>query len=166
MINDIKTKFKDKICFDASLLEIKNSMSIRVNDKERTTFPTPQIPSLLGYNVTLDQNGEYHIGYKMIPSFYASYEGNELYESPFPYDLSSGTSLIFVYIDINQYQAVGDAKVPLLRVIDSIRLIKNGNEPNHRKILHVCYTVCTTGCFTGSEKIGPRTFDDYSAITD
>ena len=46
----------------------------------------------------------------MIPSFDASYEGNELYESHFPYDLSSGTSLIFVYIDIIQYQTVGDAK--------------------------------------------------------
>ena len=44
----------------------------------------------------------------MIPSFDASYEGNELYESHFPYDLSSGTSLIFVFIDIIQYQTVGD----------------------------------------------------------
>ena len=36
----------------------------------------------------------------MIPSFDESYEGNELYESHFPYDLSCGTSLIFVYFDI------------------------------------------------------------------
>ena len=56
----------------------------------------------------------------MIPSFDESYEGNKLYESHFPYDLSSGTSLIFVYIDIIQNQTVRDAKTPLLRVIDSI----------------------------------------------
>ena len=64
-------------------------------------------------------------------------ETNELFESHFPYDLSSGTSLIFVYIDIIHYQTVGDAKAPLLRVIDSKRRIKNGSacsvEPNHRK---------------------------------
>ena len=68
----------------------------------------------------------------MIPSFDASYERNELYESHVPYDLSSGTSTIFVYNDIFQYQTVGDA-----RVIDSNRCIKNGSacsiEPNHRK---------------------------------
>ena len=137
LIDEIKTKLKDKIHFDASPQEITNSMSIWMNANEGISFPSPQIPSLLGYNAKLDENGEYHIGYKMIPSFDASYEGNELYESHFPYDLSSGTSLSFVYIDIIQYQTVGDAKAPLLRVIDSNRRIKNGSacsiEPNHRK---------------------------------
>ena len=46
------------------------------------------------------------------------------------FPLSSGTILIFVYIDIIQYQVVGDAKAPLLRVIDSNRRIKNSIEPN------------------------------------
>ena len=73
-----------------------------------------------------DENGDYHIGYKKIPSFDVSYEGNELYESQFPYDLTSGTSHVFVNFDILQYQNVGDAKAPLIRVIDSIRRIKNG----------------------------------------
>ena len=60
-----------------------------------------------------------------------------MYESHFPYDLSSVMSLIFVYIDIIQYQIVGDAKVTLLRVIDSNRRIKISSacsiEPNHGK---------------------------------
>ena len=107
MINEIKTKLKDKIPFDASPQEITNSMSIWMNTNEGISIPSPQIPSLLGYNAKLDENREYHIGYKMIPSFGASYEGSELYESHFPYDLSSGTSLIFVYIDIFQFQTVG-----------------------------------------------------------
>ena len=55
----------------------------------------------------------------------------------FPSDLSSGTSLIFVYIDFIEYQTVGDAKAPLLRVIDSNRRIKNDSacsiKPNHQK---------------------------------
>ena len=69
----------------------------------------------------------------MIPSFDPSYEENELYESHFPYDLCSGTNQFFVFIDIIQYQTVGDAKNPLFRVIDSKRTIKNGIEHNHRK---------------------------------
>ena len=132
-----KTKLKDQIHFDASPQEITNSMSIWMNANEGISIPSPQIPSLLGYNAKLDENGEYHIGYKMIPYFDASYEGNELYETDFPYDWSSWTSLIFVYIDIIQYQTVGDLKAPLLRVIHSNRRIENGIacsiEPNHRK---------------------------------
>ena len=61
-----------------------NSMSIWQNEIEGISFQSPQIPSLLGYNAKLDENGEYHIGYKMVPSLDASYEGNELYESHFP----------------------------------------------------------------------------------
>ena len=99
------------------------------------SFPSPQIPSLLGYNAK--QNGEFHICYKMTPSFDASYEAYELFVSHFPFDLSSRTSLIFVDIDIFQNQSVGDAKTPLLLVFDSNRRIKNGCacsiEPNHRK---------------------------------
>ena len=92
---EIKTKLKDKIHFDASPQEITNSMSIWMNENEGISFPSPQILGLLDYNANLDDNGEYHIGYKMIPSFDASSEGNELYEPHFPYDFSSGTSLIF-----------------------------------------------------------------------
>ena len=72
MINEIKTKLIDKIHFDASPQEITNSMSIWMNANEGISFPSPQIPCLLGYNAKLDENGEYHIGYKMIPSFVQS----------------------------------------------------------------------------------------------
>ena len=47
-------------------------MSIIMIDNEGISFPSPQIPSLLGYNAKLDENREYHIGYKTIPSFYES----------------------------------------------------------------------------------------------
>ena len=75
-------------------------MSIWTNANEEISFPIPQKPNLLGYNAKFEENGEYHIGYKRIPSFDASYGGNELYESHFPSELSSGTSLVFAYIDI------------------------------------------------------------------
>ena len=76
MINEIKTKLKDKIHFDASPQEITNSMSIWMNANEGISFPSPQIPSLLGYNAKLDENGEYYIGYKMIPSMHLMRETN------------------------------------------------------------------------------------------
>ena len=53
-------------------------MIIWINANEGISFPSPQIPSLLGYNAKLDENGGYHIGYRMIPTFDASYEGNKL----------------------------------------------------------------------------------------
>ena len=91
LTNEIKTKLKDKIHFDTSPQEITNSMSIWMNAIEGISFPSPQITSLLGYKAKLDENGEYQIGYKMIPSFDASYERNKPYESHFSYDLSSET---------------------------------------------------------------------------
>ena len=36
-----------------------------------------------------------------------------------PADLCTGKHLIFIYTNIIEYQYVGDAKAPLLRVIDS-----------------------------------------------
>ena len=41
LINEIKTKLKDKIHFDASPQEITNSMSIWMNAKEGISFPSP-----------------------------------------------------------------------------------------------------------------------------
>ena len=52
-INEIKTKLKDKTHFNASPQEITNSMSIWINAKEGTSFPSLQIPSLLRYNENL-----------------------------------------------------------------------------------------------------------------
>ena len=49
----------------------------------------------------------------------------------YPFDLSAGKQLIFIYINIIEY-----TKAPLIRVIDSKQRLKNGNpceiEPTHR----------------------------------
>ena len=54
----------------------------------------------------------------------------------FPADWCAGKHLIFIYTNIIEYQYVGDAKAPLLRVIDSKQRLKNGSvcelEPTHR----------------------------------
>ena len=58
------------------------------------------------------------------------------YYGDFPADLCAGKHLIFIYTNIIEYQYVGDAKAPLLRVIDSKHCLKNGSfcelEPTHR----------------------------------
>ena len=73
-------------------------MRIWMNANKGISSPSPQIPNLLGYFANFDENGDYHIGYRGIPSIDAYYEGNELYEAHFPYNLLSGTCHVFVYL--------------------------------------------------------------------
>ena len=58
------------------------------------------------------------------------------YYGEFPRDLCSGKHLIFIYINIIEYQYVGESNAPFLRVIDSKKRLKNGSicelEPTHR----------------------------------
>ena len=54
----------------------------------------------------------------------------------YPIDLSAGKKLIFIYVNIIEYQYVGDTEAPLIRVIDSKQHLKNGSpceiEQTHR----------------------------------
>ena len=54
----------------------------------------------------------------------------------YPFDLSAGRQLFFIYVNIIEYQYVGDSKAPPIRVIDSKQRLTNGRlceiEPTHR----------------------------------
>ena len=54
----------------------------------------------------------------------------------YPFDLSAGKQLIFIYVTIIEYQYVGDTKAPLIRVLDSKQRLNNGSpceiEPTRR----------------------------------
>ena len=101
---------------------------------EGITFPSEEIPSIIGFEGFPDGNG-IHIGYKMNPN------ENRLMKSDdtkacygeFPADLCAGKHLSCIII---AYQYVNDTKAPLLRVIDSKQRLKNGSvcelEPTHR----------------------------------
>ena len=97
---------------------------------------SPQIPSLLGFKGVTDGTG-YHIGYKQGSTKHSTFSTQDLL-ADYPVDVCAGTQLIFIYLDIIHYQIVGDTKAPLLRVIDTIRRVKNGYactiEPNHRNV--------------------------------
>ena len=49
------------------------------------------------------------------------------FAADYPFDLSSGKQLIFIYVRIIEYQDLGDTKPPLIRVIDSKQRLKNGS---------------------------------------
>ena len=63
-------------------------------------------------------------------------DDTKAFMSDFPADLCTGKHLIFIDTNIIEYQYVGDAKAPLLRVIDSKQRLKNGSVcelgPTHR----------------------------------
>ena len=81
---------------------------------EGITFPDNEIPSILGFNGIHDGSGYqdvYVIGYKMLDTFenltMADDEENT-FVGDYPFDLSAGKQLIFIYVNIIEYQYVGD----------------------------------------------------------
>ena len=122
-----------------SFRELKSSgkYEILFGKYEGITFPSEEIPSIIGFKGIPDGNG-IHIGYKMIPNAnrFMKSDDTEAYYGEFPADLFAGKHLIFIYTNIIEYQYVGDTKAPLLRVIDSKQRLKNGSvcelEPTHR----------------------------------
>ena len=78
--------------------------------------PTHQDFNLFGYE--LDNNPNRHIG-------------------DVPVDITCGSQLFVVYIDVIEYQHVVDLRAPVLKIIDSERRLKNGSlntiTPDHHK---------------------------------
>ena len=63
-----------------------------------------------------------HIGYKMgtvTSNKLMKSDETKAYYGEFPAELSAGMHLKLIYINIIKYQYVGNARAPLLRVIDS-----------------------------------------------
>ena len=106
---------------------------------EGVTFPSEEIPSVIGFKGIPDGNG-IHIGYKIIPNAnrFMKSDDTKAYYGEFSADLCAGKHLIFIYTNINENQYVGDAKAPLLRVIDPKQRLKNGSvcepEPIYRTV--------------------------------
>ena len=104
---------------------------------EGITFPRDEIPSIIGFKSVPDGRGT-HIGYKLdtTANKLIKKDDTKAFMGDFPADLCAGKHLIFIYTNIIEYQYVGDAKAPLLRVIDSKQRLKNGSvcelESTHR----------------------------------
>ena len=109
-----------------------------VKTNELINFPDNKIPSILGFNGIHD-GSRYHIGYKMLDNFENLTmvdDEEKTFVGNYPFDLSAGKQLIFIYVNIIEYQYLDDTKAPLIRVIDSKQRLKKSSpceiEPTHR----------------------------------
>ena len=85
---------------------------------EGYTFPDRNIANILGFRGTETLFG-IHIGNE-------EFAKRRIVVADYPYDLISGINLIFVYIDLIEYQNTADVKAPLLKVNDSGKRVENG----------------------------------------
>ena len=90
------------------------------------TFASDEIPDIIGFKVVPGGRG-IHIRYKMdtIANKLMQKDDTKAFMGDFPADLCAGKYLIFIYANIIEYQYVGDAKAPLLRVMDSKQWLEN-----------------------------------------
>ena len=123
-----------------SFREIKSTGKYEIifGKHKEITFPSEEIPSIVGFTGIPDGRGV-HIGYKMVTvtsNTLMKSDETKAYFGEFPAVLCAEKHLIFIYTKIIEYQYVGDAKAPLLRVIDSKQRLKNGSvcelESTHR----------------------------------
>ena len=88
---------------------------------EGIIFPDNKIPSILDFNGIQD-GSRCRIGYKIFKTSESlAMADNEEYSfvDDYPFDLSVMKQLLFVYVNIIEYQNVGDTKAPLIHPIDS-----------------------------------------------
>ena len=122
-----------------SFREIKSSGKIEIffGKYEEIALPSDEILSIIGFKGVPDGRGT-HIGYKMdtTANKLMKKDDTKAFVGDFPADLCAGKHLIFIDTIIIEYLYVGDAKAPLLRVIDSKQRLKNGSvcelESTHR----------------------------------
>ena len=106
--------------FDYHFNKINGVLFLFFAKNEGITFPDNEIPSIVGFNGIHDGSG-YHIGYKKLDTsenLTMADDEEKTFAGDHPFDLSAGKQLIFIYVNIIEYQYVGDNKAPLIRVID------------------------------------------------
>ena len=101
------------------------------------SFEDEEVPSILGFKGIRDISNHdiIHIGYK------SEKAGNSLnrHVGEFPFDITCGSQLIFVYIDIIEHQNVGDVRAPVIKIIESERRLRNGSINTVTLIHHKSY---------------------------
>ena len=108
-----------------------------ITDKLIFTFSYQgeEIPSILGFKAKPDPTSEgfFHISYR-------SAKLNNRHTGDFPFDITCGSQLIFIYIDLIGYQHVGDSRAPVLKIIESERRERNGSLDTVTPVHHKSYT--------------------------
>lgn len=112
---------------------IDQKLSITFDLGDGLCFPTREIVNILGFQgipyLFLGSEGV-QIGHQQYRKLVGKEKSNEnakfTLTGDYPIDLTGGRHLIFVYLDIIEYQSVADTKAPLLRLISCDTRLKNG----------------------------------------
>ena len=121
--------------------KITQKLVLTFGENEGLSFQDNEIPSILGFKGTPDpaHNGFVHIGYKTNLENGAPNSPNRHF-GIFPVDIICGSQLIFVYLDIIEYQHVGDSRAPILKIIESERRLRNGSLNTVAPVHHKTFT--------------------------
>ena len=124
--------------FDYDFDTVTQNLVLKFGPNEGLSFEDEEVPSILGFNGIRDiSNHDFiHIGYK---SEKASNSLNR-HVGEFPVDITCGSQLIFVCIDIIEHQNVGDVRAPVIKIIESERRLRNGSINTVTPIHHKSYT--------------------------
>ena len=124
--------------FDYDFDTVTQKLVLKFGPNEGLSFEDEEVPSILGFKGIRDisNHGFLHIGYK------SENAGNSLnrHVGDFPVDITCGSQLIFVYIDIIEHQNVGDVRAPVIKIIESERRLRNGSINTVTPIYHKSYT--------------------------
>ena len=120
---------------EAKVNKVTGHVSISFKNKEEEIiFPTPQIRSLLVFKRSQDGRLGLSIAFKSKPRLQMTNNVNE-HDSDQPIDFFAGTELMYICLDIIDYQHFAHSKSPLLKIVETKKRLKNGNigivEPSH-----------------------------------
>ena len=101
--------------FDFTFDKITHKLVLQFGANEGFSFENEDVPSILGFI--------------------------NRHQSDFPVDLTCGSQLIFVYIDVIEYQNIGDVRAPVIKVIESERRLENGSINTVTPIHHKTFTI-------------------------
>ena len=121
--------------FDFTFDKITHKLVLQFGTNEGFPFENKDVPSILGFMGIKDNSldGYIHIAYK-------SHKTQYRHQSDFPVDLTCGSQLIFVYIDVIEYQNIGDVRAPVIKIIETERRLKNGSINGVTPIHHKTFT--------------------------
>ena len=100
------------------------------------SFENEKVLSILGFKGIKDNS---HDGYINIG--YNSHKTLNRHQSNFPFDITCGSQLIFVYIDVIEYQNIGEVGAPVIKIIESETRLRNGTINTVTPIHHKTFTI-------------------------
>lgn len=100
-----------------------NIVHLKFNEGYGLSFPDRSILNVLGFKGVPDTNrGGFFIGSNRLVQ-----EQAQPIKADFPFDITTGTDIFFVYCNMIEQQNIAGTKAPILRVIDTKRKLKDGS---------------------------------------